>query len=111
MITWNYRVFRESASSYVIREVFYDDQGDILSCTDSAVEPSGQTIEELAKDIEYFREALGLPVLTLADIPDTPATAPRHGQSQNTSMAQILQELAAAEAHDPYTAKQTDKAA
>ena len=46
MITWNYRVFREDDGDYVIREVFYGEDGAVLGCTENAVEPYGSTLEE-----------------------------------------------------------------
>jgi len=39
MITWNYRVFREANGDYLIREVFYAEDGSILGCPENAVEP------------------------------------------------------------------------
>jgi hypothetical protein len=69
MITWNYRVFREDDGDYVIREVFYAEDGSIITCTADAVEPFGSTLDGLAQSIEDFKAALALPVLTLADMP------------------------------------------
>lgn len=69
MGTWDYHVFREDAGTYIIREVYYEDDGAIMACTVDAVEPIGESLEELAKDIDWFKAALKLPVLTLADIP------------------------------------------
>jgi hypothetical protein len=71
-IKWNYRVFLEDNGDYIIREVFYEAGGVIAGCTENAVEPWGKSLEELAKNIEWFKEALTLPVLTLADIPEQP---------------------------------------
>lgn len=73
MMTWNYRVFRENEHDYVIREVFYADDGTILGCTAEAVEPFGQSIDELARSIEDLKAALTLPVLTFDDIPQSVA--------------------------------------
>lgn len=75
MITWDYRVFREDDGDYIIREVFYADDGTLLGCTANAVEPVGHTLEELAGSIEEFKAALALPVLTLNDMP-TPISTP-----------------------------------
>jgi hypothetical protein len=69
MMTWNYRVFREEDGDYIIREVFYAEDGSIVGCTANAVEPFGSTLEELAQSIEDFKAALTLPVLSLNDIP------------------------------------------
>lgn len=93
MITWEYRVFREDDGDYIIREVFYDEQGQILGCTADAVEPIGRSLAELTEDIRAFQAALDLPVLTLADMPPEPqARAPRD-RSQNRSLEAVLQEL------------------
>ena len=94
MISWNYRVFREKNGDYVIREVFYEEDGSILGCTESAVEPWGRSLEELARDIESFKEALMLPVLTLSDIPDGETKQERSNErSNNISHEQLLAEL------------------
>ena len=69
MITWNYRVFREKNGDYVIREVFYGEDGVIIGCTTNPVELFGQTIEELRKSLIDFQEALTHPILTIADVP------------------------------------------
>lgn len=92
-MTWNYRVFREENGDYVIREVFYDEDGCILSCTEDAVAPFGGSPEELAKDIEWFKEALDLPVLTLADIPCRSKGEGRRDRSENISHEQLVAEL------------------
>jgi hypothetical protein len=62
MITWSYRVFREDDGDYIIREVFYDEQGVILGCTADAVEPIGRSLVELTEDIGSFQAALTLPI-------------------------------------------------
>ncbi len=93
MITWEYRVFREDDGDYIIREVFYDENGQLLGCTADAVEPIGQSLAELTEDIRAFQAALDLPILTLADMPPEPqAPAPRD-RSQNRSLESVLQEL------------------
>lgn len=93
MITWNYRVFREENGEYVIREVFYADDGAALGCTDDPVEPYGQSLEELARELESFQEALTLPVLTLADMPPAPPGRRRRDRSKNISLEQALATL------------------
>lgn len=93
-MNWNYRVFREENGDYVIREVFYDEDDSILGCTENAVEPVGRSMEELAKQLEWFKEALSLPVLTLADIPPrSTARDTKRDRSKNISRAQLLAEL------------------
>ncbi len=94
MITWNYRVFQEANGDRIIREVFYAEAGSILGCTENAVEPKGKTLEELARDIESFKQALMLPALTLADIPAT-QIKPNNYQKQNHNIShqQLIAEL------------------
>ena len=53
----------------------------IVGCTANAVEPFGNTLEELAQSVEDFRAALALPVLTLEDIPKS---SPALGKQKNT---------------------------
>jgi hypothetical protein len=89
MITWNYRVFREEDGEYIIREVFYDEDGAILGCTANAVEPFGRTLEELAQTLVDFQSALALPVLTVGDIPQ-PATLPAQKQGVRTISSEQL---------------------
>jgi hypothetical protein len=93
MMTWNYRVFREENGDYVIREVFYEDDGAVLACTADPVEPYGQSLEDLARDLESFKEALTLPVLTLADMPPAPSVPLARDRSKNISLDQVLAEL------------------
>ena len=93
MMTWNYRVFREENGDHVIREVFYTEDGAILTCTAEAIEPFGESLEELAQDLAWFQEALQLPVLTLADIPTTSATPLRPDRSNAIPLEQLLAEL------------------
>jgi hypothetical protein len=93
MITWEYRVFREDDGTYVIREVFYDDDDLLTGCTESAVEPMGESLEELAKDIDSFKEALKLPVLTLADIPSRLRERRNRDRSKNLTSEQVRAEL------------------
>jgi hypothetical protein len=82
MLHWNYRVFLEDNGDYVIREVFYAEDGSIVSCTANSVEPLGRTLEELANDIDFFKKALTLPVLTLDDIPI--GEVKQHTSKENT---------------------------
>ena len=94
MITWNYRVFREDDGDYIIREVFYNENGDILGCTQDAVEPIGRSLEALAEDIASFQAALMLPVLTLADIPPAPQKPlQRRDRANNRRIEDLLEEI------------------
>ena len=93
-MNWDYRVFAEENGDYVIREVFYEADGSVMGCTENAVEPVGRSMEELAKQIEWFKEALALPVLTLADMPCLPTPKKvKPDRSKNLSRAQVMAEL------------------
>ncbi len=90
---WDYRVFREKDGDYAVREVYYDANGSILACTENAVEPTGESLEELAQDLEWFGEALKLPVLTLDDIPGHERKAKRKNGKGNVSHEQLASQL------------------
>ncbi|MEZ4708191.1 MAG: hypothetical protein R3A44_13350 [Caldilineaceae bacterium] len=90
---WDYRVFHEKNGDYVIREVFYNEDDKILGCTEDAVEPFGQTLEELAEQIAWFQAALKMPVLTLADIPDKKLGNRPRNRKTNLSQSQLMAEL------------------
>ncbi len=93
MMTWNYRVFREDDGDYVIREVFYAEDGSIITCTADPVEPFGSTLEELAQSIEDFKAALTLPVLTLADMPESHPDLERRRNGRTISHEQLRAQL------------------
>ncbi|MGA0198522.1 MAG: hypothetical protein ACO3NK_05235 [Prochlorotrichaceae cyanobacterium] len=78
MIQWEYRVFEEEDGDFTIREVFYNEAGNIIGCTADPVEPYGTTLEALSQCLQDFQKALTLPVLCLADIPigQPPASVP-----------------------------------
>lgn len=69
---WNYRVTRREVDGeveFTIREVYYDIEkpGDI-GWTESAIAPSGETLEELLEDLERMRQsAVDLKVIDITD--------------------------------------------
>ncbi len=89
MLTWNYRVFREEDGDYIIRSVTYDENGAMVGCTENEVAPVGRSLKELAEDIKSFKEALALPVLTLADMPCAPKKTRKRDRSKNLSIEQV----------------------
>jgi hypothetical protein len=68
-MTWNYRVFEEKHeqpepwSSFDIREVYYNEDGEIWAYSDT-VSPFGESSEELKEDISMYLEAFKKPALT-----------------------------------------------
>jgi hypothetical protein len=93
MMTWNYRVFREEDGDYVVREVFYDESGAIVTCTADAVEPMGSTLDELARCVDDFRGALALPVLTLKDIPEASPRSANQTPEKTAPQAELRARL------------------
>lgn len=89
MMTWNYRVFRENEHDFVIREVFYADDGTILGCTAEPIEPFGQSLDELARSIEDMKAALQLPILTFDDIPQSKTEQHSHQRGENIRQEDI----------------------
>jgi hypothetical protein len=68
MSYWNYRVIEKyhketDTNTYHIHEVYYSDDGIIVSWTESAVGPIGETVGELREDIRFFTKAFQKPVL------------------------------------------------
>jgi hypothetical protein len=92
MITWNYRVFQEPEGDFTIREVFYNEGGEITGCTANPVEPFGETLAELHQCLQDFQAALELPILTLADLPQC-SEFPRSLSSNSLSSEQVYEAL------------------
>ena len=67
---WNYRVIKRSLSgevAYGIYEVYYDDTDKPSACTESPVEPYGETVEELMLVLDMMRSAAEKPTLNYDD--------------------------------------------
>ena len=74
---WNYRVLRFQTPGmldpqYAIHEVYFDAEGRITGCTEEEVSPFGESLEELREDLEAYKKALDLPVLTPNPDPQGP---------------------------------------
>jgi len=66
-MSWDYRVI-EHNGMFAIHEVHYNDAEDITSISDGPMGPSGETLEELKDDMQYFLRALDMPVLKKDEI-------------------------------------------
>lgn len=75
-MTVTYRVFREENGQYVLREVFYERDGRIINYGHSPIIPKGGSLADLAQEIDWLKEALTLPVLTIAEIEQEIAEQP-----------------------------------
>jgi hypothetical protein len=93
MVTWDYRVLREEDGMYVIREVFYEEDGSLLACTEDAVEPMGDSLKELGRELDAFKAALKQPELTLADIPKPVHKKSAPDRAKNRRIEQVADEL------------------
>ena len=72
---WNYRVVRterqtkkEQYDIYQLYEVYYDDDGKIEGMTENAMQPYGESLEELKNDLQWMMEALREPVLDMEEL-------------------------------------------
>ena len=71
-MSWNHRVVRtkdlpNEGYSYGIHEVYYDEGGSVAGLTMNATTPYGETLQEMATELERFSKALEKPVLELVD--------------------------------------------
>ena len=69
-MSWNYRVVKTSHQvgdewhdSYTIREVYYDDEGNIESWTAEPCYPAGDTWQECGNDHAIMGRAIGAPIV------------------------------------------------
>lgn len=65
-MTWNHRVMRSEyagESYHTIREVFYDEDGNIEGWTAEPIAPQGETPEELRDELQRMLACLDRPVL------------------------------------------------
>lgn len=88
---WNYRIVRHKTDmkewynsrklelpkdspeieyTYQIHEAYYDKQGKVHAITEEEVGPSGDSIEELKRSMELYKQALDRPVLDYDNIPE-----------------------------------------
>jgi hypothetical protein len=78
MIHWNYRVFHtlygtskeDEEDGFDIREVYYDDNGDIAGISSGGCSPYGDSEKELTNDLKHMCDAFLKPFLTPKDIPN-----------------------------------------
>ena len=69
-MSWNYRVMTlDEGKTYGIHEVYYREDGSLRLYSAEPMDPHGDTVEELQRDLEYMQKALGKPVLSPKDFP------------------------------------------
>lgn len=69
-MSWNYRVI-ENLDGFGIYEVYYDDDGSICNISAEPMEPYGETVEELKRDVAAMNAAFDKPVLSFVDVVDS----------------------------------------
>jgi len=72
-MTWNYRVMRSYFEDmpdawYSIREVYYDNHGEVDGWTVDEAAPVGDTVEELLEILGLMRNCLDKPILDEAEL-------------------------------------------
>ena len=71
-MTWNHRLFKEALDDgtiwYTIREVFYNDKGEIFAHMEEAVDLEGESVSDLADYIEKCKQAFNAPILDINEI-------------------------------------------
>jgi hypothetical protein len=72
-MTWNYRVVirqdpDDPSEQFGIHEVYYDSSGQIEAWTEEPCTPFGESLAELAADIEHMGQALSKPPLKESEL-------------------------------------------
>lgn len=92
---WTYRVFHDS-EGYFIGVVYYERDGTLIGYQSEPAVPIGRTAEELAQDLQWFKEAFELPILTTEEL-DAELAAhppqPKRTKSQTKTLEELLEEL------------------
>jgi hypothetical protein len=103
---WNYRVVRKQhlwrdpqtqqeriTYSYGIYEAYYDQRGHVGMITQEAMEPYGETIEELRHTWMMMAEAFGQPLLEFEHIPEPGYDGEYERLAQESDMEQLEEEV------------------
>ena len=88
---WVYRVFHDQ-EGYCVRVVLYEQNGALIGYHKEPAVPTGRTAEELAQDIEWFKQAFELPILTVEEVEIELVQQPPK-QKQTQTKRKTLEEL------------------
>lgn len=94
-MNWTYRVFHDK-EGYCIRVVYYEKDGTLLTYQKAPAVPTGRTPEELAQDIQWFKEAFELPILTMEELDaelDAQPQKPTKEKGKRKTLEQVIAEL------------------
>lgn len=67
-MTWTYRVVRDEIGRYSVREVYQERDGTLITYSKAAVAPIGASAEGLLHQMQSFRDAVELPILSVAEL-------------------------------------------
>lgn len=103
-MTWTYRVMRDERGRYSIREVFYERDGTITTYSREPVSVVDASLADLAQLLQWFNEALDLPVLSTLETDALIAAQDRQrpsGDNQNVPLSRVLAEIEATAQVEP----------
>lgn len=92
---WTYRVFRDQTGRYSVREVFYEQDGRLITYSATPVMPLGDSPEDIMQILTWCRAAFELPILSTEEVDATlvqrpsPATTPATHLSRDEVRAQL----------------------
>lgn len=92
---WTYRVFHDK-DGYCVRIVHYERDGTLIGYHKEPAVPSGRTAEELAQDLEWFKQAFEMPILTVEELDAESAVRcshPKQKRAKNKTLEQLMSEL------------------
>ncbi len=91
---WTYRVVRDEIGRYSVREVYQERDGTLLTYSKTPVAPIGSSAADLLHQMQNFRDAFELPILSIAEL--EAALSKQEKKSTKKTGANIsLQELKA----------------
>lgn len=91
---WTYRVVRDEIGRYSVREVYQEHDGTLITYSKTPVAPIGSSAEDLLHQMQSFRDAFELPILSVAEL--EAALSKQEKKSTKKTGANIsLQELKA----------------
>lgn len=96
-MTWTYRICRDTKGRYSVRELFHERDGTLITYSKEPVAPIGSSPEDLLKQMQWFREAFDLSILSTEDLDRELAQQPARPKPQtgkNISLKQLKAELA-----------------
>lgn len=91
---WTYRVVRDEIGRYSVREVYQERDGTLLTYSKTPVAPIGSSAEDLLHQMQNFRDAFELPILSIAEL-EAALSKQQQKSTKKTGANISLQELKA----------------